>query len=295
MDNYIESNDLLDDPVALRKRMRDEGYLFLRDFLPRKEVLGLRRQIAGICRDAGWLIEGSDPILGLTNRPWMREGAAEWKPVYAKVQALEGLHRMKLHPRVQRIMDDLFEEPSFALPLTVARMAFPGTREQMTPAHQDWLYIGGSTEIITCWVPLGDVPQCVGGLKVLPGSHKAGFLAPKTITGLSGNRVEVELDPTLGWCTADYRAGDLLLFKALTVHAGVENQTPDHMRYSMDFRYAGVSHTITEHCMKPDQHWQGEPFSWETLEKDWRNSPTAHYWQRLPRIKTKMRDVLWKQ
>ena len=39
MNHFTESNGLLDDPPALRKRLRDDGYLFLRDILPKDNVL----------------------------------------------------------------------------------------------------------------------------------------------------------------------------------------------------------------------------------------------------------------
>ncbi len=38
MKPFTESNNLLNDPPGLRKRLRDDGYLFLRGILPRDEV-----------------------------------------------------------------------------------------------------------------------------------------------------------------------------------------------------------------------------------------------------------------
>jgi len=131
----------------------------------------------------------------------------------------------------------------------------------------------------------------VGGLRILKGSHKAGFLAPRLAPGPGGNTVDV--DPTLDWLQTDYRAGDLLLFKALTVHAATENQTPDRIRLSTDFRYAGLSHTVTEHWLQPHYHELGVgEFTWDVIKKDWRNSPTAQYWERVPNLKTKPRVVI---
>lgn len=39
MKPFLESNDLLSDPSGLRKRLRDDGYLFLRGILPRDQVI----------------------------------------------------------------------------------------------------------------------------------------------------------------------------------------------------------------------------------------------------------------
>ena len=83
-----------------------------------------------------------------------------------------------------------------------------------TPAHQDFLYIQGSTETVTAWMPLGDVPAALGGLMVQPGSHKAGFYLPFKHPGVGGNAVAYDAD--LPWAGTDYKAGDVLLFHSLT-------------------------------------------------------------------------------
>ena len=281
---FTESEELLEDPPELRKRLRDDGYLFLRNVLPKQEVLALRGQVLECCRGAGWLRQGTDPIDGLTDHAPILEGDDQWKPVYAKIQSLEAFHRLKLNTRVHGIMDNIFQESVFALPMTIARIAFPNDNDRGTPSHQDWPYVRGSTEILTCWAPLGDVPVEVGGLKILKGSHKAGFLTQRPAPGPGGNTVDV--DPTLDWHQGHYHAGDLLIFKALTVHAAAHNHTPDVLRISLDFRYAGISHTIKESWLRPHFHWLGDPFTWDVLDKDWRDSPTARYWEKIPNIRT---------
>ena len=62
----------------------------------------------------------------------------------------------------------------------------------------------------------------------------------------------------------------------------------------MDFRYSGISHTVTDIWLKPHYSWLGEPFSWETLEREWRDTPTAHYWEKLGKIKSKPHERFWK-
>lgn len=292
MKPFTESNDLLVDPRSLRKRLDDEGYLFLRNILPNDQILTLRRQILDVCREVGWLRDGSDLMAGLTDHTPILEGEPEWRPAYAKVQEMEAFHRLKLHTKIQGIMENLIGEPVFALPMTIARIAFPRDNQRATQPHQDWLYVGGSTETISCWGPLGDIPMSVGGLKILAGSHKAGFLVPAPAQGPGGNAVYV--DPTLEWVQSDFRVGDLLLFKSLTVHAAADNHTEDVLRLSIDFRYTGISHTITEPWLQPHFHWLGEAFSWDALDKEWRDSPTARYWERLPNLKVKPHERLGK-
>ncbi len=291
MSQFVESNGLLDNPAGLRKRLRTEGYLFFRDILPKEEVLGVRRQILEICEQAGWLRPGAKLIDGLTDRAPVLDGDDEYIDVYARIQALEALHGLKLNGKIIDIMAALFEETVFPFPQTIARIAFPRDNARGTPAHQDWIFVGGSMETISCWVPLGDVSLEVGGLKILEGSHKSGLLEPKPATG-PGGRV-VDIDPSLAWRQSEYRCGDILLFKMLTVHAAAENLTPDRLRLSADFRYTGASHVIAEEWFQPHAWERGEPFSWEAIESGWKDSPVAHYWNGFPDLKIKRHKWFW--
>ena len=291
MSPFAESNSLLNNPADLRRRLRTDGYLYFPDILPKEEVLDVRRQILEICEQAKWLRPGSDPIDGLSDRAPIMEADEEYRDVYARVQALEAFHALKLNQAIIDIMEDLFEETVFPFPQTIGRIAFPRDNARGTPAHQDWIFVGGSTETISCWVPLGDIPFEVGGLKILEGSHKSGFLAPRSAPGPGGRAVDV--DPRLTWRQSEYRCGDILLFKMLTVHAAANNLTQDKLRLSADFRYTGASHVIAEEWFHPHSWESGEPFSWDAIEAGWRDSPVAHYWSRFSDLHVKGHDWFW--
>jgi len=281
---FVESNDILDNPDALLRRFLRDGYLFVRDLLPRDDVLNLRRQILECCRDGGWLRDGTDVMEGITDHEPVREGDKVWAPVYEQIQKLETFHRMKLHPDVQRLMEALFDEAVFCYPMTIARLAFPNDNAHATHPHQDWLYNQGSIFNVSCWAPLGDIPVTVGGLKVLAGSHKGGFLIPHPAPGPGGQTVDV--DSNLPWVASDFRAGDLLAFHGFVVHGARENHTPDRIRLSMDFRYAGISHTITDVPMNPHRNWAyPKKFSWDNLDADWQDQELKRYWERGPKMK----------
>ncbi len=283
-EKLIESNDILSNPVELRRRLWREGYLFFRGLLPREEVLDLRRHILELCDDAGWISKGADLMEGLTDHEPVLEGEPAHLPVYAEVQKLEAFHRLKLHPNMQQVMRDYYDEEVFALPNTIARIAFPRDNERATQPHQDWLYIQGSTDTISCWVPVGDVPEEIGGLMILPRSHKSGFLVPHPAPGPGGNAVD--LNPSWRWAGTDYRAGDVLCFPSLTVHAARPNLTSDRIRLSMDFRYVGLSHSVAESNLLPHFNWCGSPFTWDDLDRDWKDQSLRRYWEHVPELKT---------
>ena len=85
MKPFTESNDVLNNPSAVRKRLRDDGYLFLRDVLPRDDVAQLRRQILEICEEAGWLRPRANLMDGLTDHAPIEEGSDAHAAVYKKV------------------------------------------------------------------------------------------------------------------------------------------------------------------------------------------------------------------
>ena len=297
MKPFKESNSLLNDPPGLRKRLRDDGYLFLSSILPKEEVVNLRHQILEICEEAGWLRPGSNFIDGQIERAPITERDDEYVPVYAQIQALETFHRLKLNKKIISIMETIFQESVFPFPSTIGRIAFPRNNESATPPHQDWIFVRGSVDTLSCWVPLGDIPSEVGGLKLLERSHKAGFLGPRPSAGPGGRTVNV--DSSLEWVKSNYSSGDILIFKMLTIHGAAPNLTSDMMRLSTEFRYTGESHMIAEEWLDPHSPDNGpylqEPLTWDILEKEWRDSPIAHYWERWDNLKIKKHEWFWEQ
>lgn len=54
------SDDACDDAAELRRRMADDGYLFLPGYLDRAEVLFARRYLLARADELGWLPDGPD-------------------------------------------------------------------------------------------------------------------------------------------------------------------------------------------------------------------------------------------
>ena len=52
------SNDLLGDAQALRARLEDDGYLYLRGVIDRDRILGLRGEILEVLARHGWIAGG---------------------------------------------------------------------------------------------------------------------------------------------------------------------------------------------------------------------------------------------
>jgi hypothetical protein len=176
-------------------------------------------------------------------------------------------------------MQQIVGATAFPHPLKIARLAFPAYYEISTPPHQDYPNNQGTPNLTAAWVPVGACPVELGGLAVLRGSHQYGVLPLDTSLG-AGNRqarLSTEMLEKLRWVTADYAAGDVLVFGAMTVHASLHNASEFFMRISVDFRYQQEGEALTPICLEP--HF--ERLSWDDVYAGWKSSDLQYYWKDL--------------
>jgi hypothetical protein len=276
-----DSSYLLSAPESLQERLDEDGYLFVRGFFRREDVLGVRREFIDRIVALDNLETGTDPMDAILRKD------GKISPFWQGW----GLDNPELKPLLfsGRILDfyrDFFGEAVRHFDETWLRVIGPG---HGTQPHCDVVYMGRGTrdKLMTAWVPIGDVPLQVGGLMILEGSHRrqdrlAAYLNrdvdayctnhPNATKVEEGFRNGVDLRPEserarwngslsknpaslrekLGgrWLTTEFEAGDLLTFTMRTVHASLDNQS-DRYRMSTDTRYQPASLPI-------DERWIGE-------------------------------------
>lgn len=240
-------------PAVLRARLAADGYLFLPGLLDSAPLLRARADILGLCRDAGWLDPAQPFIDGIAGTTRICEGDEAYKPVYRQVVRLPSFNACAVAPKLMSVLRALFDGEPFAHPRNIARIAFPG--HQATQPHQDYHYIRGTTETYTCWIPTADVPNDLGGLAVLPGSHRRGFLPHQRTTGAGGMGVDANGLGT--WTSGEFRLGDVLLFHSHTIHGARPHRDPRRIRLSFDFRYQRPADAIDPSSLcyhMEDQH-----------------------------------------
>jgi hypothetical protein len=145
-----------------------------------------------------------------------------------------------------------------------------------TGPHLDRVYLGnGSQNLLTIWTPLGDIPARQGGLCIAAGSHrrpefeklrteygmkpagkdgtKSGWITenPEEIAGMYGIPTNEDCDGSdkggnmeekeggIRWVTADFEAGDIVLFGLDVLHMTVNNST-DCWRLSVETRWQPI-------------------------------------------------------
>jgi ectoine hydroxylase-related dioxygenase (phytanoyl-CoA dioxygenase family) len=219
---FVDSTHSLGDRDVIQRRAAEDGYLFFRDLAPRDSIEELRAAVLEQCRRRDWLEEGRvvtrDELLALQ----------------ADVQILPAFSALRGDRRILSALETIFGMPAVAGCGDVCRLAFPNDLERTTRPHQDHFYTRGSSSLWTVWIPLGDCPAPLGGLAVWPGSHVDGL---RDHDGGEGESRYIVLDADTPWAGTDFRAGDVLMINALTVHGARPNITERDVRVSIDCRY----------------------------------------------------------
>jgi len=291
---FTDSTAIRADGPALKKRLDRDGYLFIRQLLPKKAVLNVRNRLLEKAAAGGWLDDNAPIDAGIANgaaackdpeEPYMRVFRNLWRD--------EELHRLRTHPDVISFFDSIFGEPTLAHPTFVQRNIFPQRTDFdfTTRPHQDKPNIGGDTNY-ALWAPIGDCPIEKGSLAIASGSHKSGTLDIKVSSGAGGMEIAGTIPGK--WVTGPFDAGDVLIFCDEAVHQAVPNHTKE-LRQSFDARYQPASHTICDNQLIP---YPGCG-SWEEVYHDWKSRDEQYYWHKfnlktmpLDRSYYEMRDQL---
>lgn len=266
-----DSSNFAKDPVALRERMREDGYVFLRGYLDRDLVLEAREEITNRLSGLG-LLDPSHPAIEGIGKPGA--GGASFEAMTA---GNEPLKKLLYTGRMMELYNRLLGGPVRHYDFTWFR-AMPGGCSGTYP-HCDVVYMSrGTLNLYTAWTPIGDVPLEVGGLMILEDSHRKAdklrnYLSrdvdvyctnhPDAADIESGKKLWQDWDGRLSsnpvtlreklggrWLTTEFEAGDVLTFGMATVHASLDNHS-NRYRLSSDSRYQLASEPA-------DHRWIGE-------------------------------------
>ncbi len=268
----MKSTDLLTESTGIdlasdeaRLRLARDGYLFLRGFLPVRDVAAVEAAIGkAVAATPGWLAEGTHPA------EWMAGPSAagesyhdpDFLAMYRRVQSIQSFHEFAHHRRVVAAVEGLLEDRVFVHSNHVARVVGPSARVEPTRIHQDWRPIQGAADALTVWIPLADIHPPLGGLRILEGSQTGG------VVPFDPERQSIRIDDDdPRWRSASYRRGDALIFHSLTVHAGLPNTT-DRLRRSCEFRYQRVSDPAVVSTVR-FPHWHPSIPDWPELTEGW--------------------------
>lgn len=271
---WLRPSDPAEAFETLASRFRQDGYLYLKGFLPRDAVLEQRRRSLSHLDLAGLLAPGTDPVLGVARTGEIDNGAVNRRLMeYVRSAAYESFC---MTPRLWQFMDRLVGGLSYLHKRKLLRHTLPG-QSYSTPAHYDLVYLrGGTDRLVTVWIPVGDCPVEMGGLLYLENSHRLGVQMEAAFAAKSGelsaeqrisaynkhmseggwiskNLPEMAEKFDSRWLVADYAAGDVVLHSPFMIHAATLNESRDGLiRLSTDIRYQNV---VDEIDARWNNHW----------------------------------------
>ena len=263
-----DSVDAADDVAELRRRFATDGYLYLKGYLDRDEVLAARDSLTTGLAAAGVLDENYPTIEGIC-----KPGAGYvFKPELTNNNP--AVQNLLYAGRLPDFYRSFYGEEISHYDFTWLRAIGPG---KGTNPHCDLPYMGrGTHRHTTCWLPYGDISFELGGLMVLEGSHQRMDLLEKYVyrdvdtycenkpqqadaakagkwafTGTLSHNPPMVRDKFGGrWLTAEFQPGDFITFGMFLVHASLDNRTTNRLRISSDSRYQRASEPI-------DERWVG--------------------------------------
>lgn len=116
-----------------------------------------------------------------------------------------------------------------------------GPSFHVVPWHQDagvMMVESENSNVITCWMPIGDATVEMGCLQVIPGVHTEGY---RRHLKEGGTTIDPELMPDIEPVTLECEKGDIIFMTKYTPHRSTPN-TSDKCRWSLDLRYQTTGH-----------------------------------------------------
>ncbi len=246
------------DRDALWARLTRDGYLYLTGHLDRQRVLEFRAYYFSMLAGSGLLVDGTEPADGIgADGPLDNELIRH--RLFREILPGRPYAQFATQPAISEWFAWFFAEPVHLHKRKLLRHVRPGAASigTATQAHYDLVYLReGSDNVLTMWIPLGDCTSEMGGLVYLEGSHRwaradereRGVHRPPRWMTADLPALAEEHDQR--WLLADYRAGDVVIHSAYTVHAGTDNvDAAGRVRLSTDIRYQRGSEPV-------DQRWQ---------------------------------------
>lgn len=264
-----DSTPLRNDGDALRARIAEDGYAFLRDSLNREDVLAAREEVFSRLVEVGEVREPAiDGIAtGTSQRETLQSDlGAFWKSVCSGPR----LRRVTHAGPMLELMATVLDSPVRPFDFLWLRPVPPG---RASAFHYDHVYMNRGTDTLyTVWTPLGDVPVEDGPILLMEGSHRwddliaqyRGFDVDKDKSRPGHVTMEpVTLAQERGCrlVTTDFRAGDVLIMSMFILHGSLDNRSnAGRLRLSCDTRYQRADDPIDERWIGDDPIGHGKGY-----------------------------------
>ena len=235
-----DSAPLKDNPEALRDRLAEDGYLFIRGFHDRATVDRAAEFTLHAIEARGGLAPGTPALedrIGPDNRslPFLRVPEVSHNP--AILDVVDSANTFDFYAR-------MFGKPAITFDKRWLRCMATGGHNHF---HYDNVYVGrGTPNRMTMWSPLTDVDLDEGPLVICLGSHRHERLINTygqtdmdrdlTDAVFTANPRELVDDFGFALGTTHFEPGDAIMFGMFMMHSSAPNLS-DRYRISIDTRY----------------------------------------------------------
>ena len=262
-----DSNDILENPDALHKRIAEDGYLLIRGLHDKETVLAARRSILAKLAAKGMLAPDT-PLMDGNFNPDYPEPTSTGSMGNKSLTQLPAFKAVVEGAPIMNFFKHFLGGEARTFDFKWLRTAGPGSG---SPIHYDIVFMGrGTKNLYSCWTPFGDVSLEMGPIVFCLGSNR--FDKVRETYG----KADVDRDLIEGhfsdkpleivekfggrWATTSFSAGDIIIFNMFLMHASLVN-TSDKIRITADTRYQLATEPI-------DERWIGK-------------NPKGHYaWKR---------------
>jgi len=177
---------LIDTPLEeMRRRFEEDGYVFVKNVMPREDVLDMREAYFSHMAPTGILKPGTSPRDGIFNAsedPIVHNGVGgrDLPTAIERQKKLEAAHTMPMylafleHPKFRAFVREFMGwKREVQIKRTLLRHNIPNGLS--TGIHYDRLFLrAGEAEFLTAWVPIGDCIAEGGGLMYMENSTSIG-------------------------------------------------------------------------------------------------------------------------
>lgn len=255
IDEMVDSASLLDNPKALRARLAEDGYLFLKGVVDREAVMAARQEVFQRLVHVGEIREPA--IDGIATGDSKRtELEPDLGAFWRSVSEGKNLRAASNGRDMQRIMSLIFGEPARNQDYIFLRA---GAQGRATGLHFDYpFFTRAHDKVCTVWLPLGDVPVEDGPIVMVEGSNKYRDLIDPMIgfdiSKDSSRKADFGADAIsfakargTRLLTRNFQAGDIALFGMYIAHGSLDNHSPiNRVRLSCDLRWQPASLPLDE-------------------------------------------------
>jgi len=292
-------------------RYEEDGCLVLRQVLDEASLEPLRQSIADFVDEKIVELQAAGKVIDPhTDAPFEKRWAiiceenslqkgedsvAQWGAGSGLLN--EAIYNLLVDPRLTDILASIIGPEISANGDYWIRPKTPGDPITTLAWHQDSNYYIGKGDsdtvdaitaplgkVLNVWVPLVDVNEHNGCLKLVRGSHRNGTIAARR--NEMGHWTPIEDVTRYGSVSSEsMQVGDVLIFNNLTLHASGNNDS-DHIRWNIDLRYSPTGQAVDWHKLgdELDKRFPGfvarsddpaKVMSWKQWQDKWNISLDA--------------------